>query len=103
MKAMTLSRACLAGGVLALGAALIWWWSTFSDVVTYGYISWSEAGRCLATDSDLCALAKKLCLGAHPRGAAAYLAGSFWVAFALLSVGALTQGAPRQDRSEDAA
>jgi hypothetical protein len=91
---IALSRAFLAGGILALGAALLWWWSTFSDVVTYGYLSWFEAGRCLASDSGLCTLAKKLCLGAHPRGEAPYFAHAFWIAFGLLSLSALTGRAP---------
>jgi hypothetical protein len=86
---MGISRVFLFGGSLALAAAVIWWWSTFSDVVQYGYLSWFEAGRCLASDSDLCALAKKLCLGAHPRGSTPYFAKAFWIAFGLLSASAV--------------
>ena len=64
---MALPKLMLAAGAVTLAAALVWWWSTFGDVVQYGYLSWSEAGRCLVRDSDICALAKVLCLGSHPR------------------------------------
>ncbi len=86
---MAISRALLAVGAIALCSALAWWWSTFSSVVSYGYISWFEAGRCLVGDSDLCSLATKLCFGAHPAAYAPYAAKAFWISGALLSASAL--------------
>ena len=67
---MTLSEALLlAAGATVLVAAIGWWWTTFGDVIAYGYLSWTEqAGRCLVHDSDICALAKMLCLGSQSRG-----------------------------------
>jgi hypothetical protein len=64
---MALSKLLLAAGATVLVAAIGWWWTTFGDVVAYGYLSWTEAGRCLVRDSDICALAKMLCLGSHPK------------------------------------
>jgi hypothetical protein len=43
---MTLSKLLLGAGVAVLVAAIGWWWMTFGDVVSYGYLSWIEAGRC---------------------------------------------------------
>ena len=63
---MALSKLLLAAGATVLVAAIGWWWTTFGDVVAYGYLSWTEAGRCLVHDSDICALAKMLCLAAIP-------------------------------------
>jgi hypothetical protein len=75
--------------IIVTAAAIYWWWRTFGEVVGYGYLSWPEAGRCLIHDSDICALAKALCLGSHPRALIAYAAAAFWIGVALLSVGAL--------------
>ena len=71
-------------------AALAWWWITFGEVINYGYLSWKEAGRCLVQNSDLCSLAKALCLGAHPRFVIAYWASVFWIAVIALSASLLT-------------
>ena len=65
-------RSRLTPALLALGAATIlsaiaWWWITFGEVVRFGYLSWREAGGCLVQNSDICSLAKALCLGSHPR------------------------------------
>ena len=84
---MTVPRVLLAAGAATLAAALVWWWGTFGDVVQYGYLSWREAGRCLVRDSDLCALARALCLGAHPRALTAYWASAFWFGLGALSLG----------------
>ena len=78
--------------LLILATALVWWWWTFFSVVGYGYLSWSEAGLCLVSDNDICALAKALCLGAHPQGIVAYGAGAFWIGAALLSTSLWTAG-----------
>jgi hypothetical protein len=83
MNRPTLVLAALGGATIA--AALVWWWTSFGAMVGYGYLSWSEAGRCLVRDSDLCALATKLCLGAHPRVFIAYWASAFWIGVAILS------------------
>lgn len=71
---------------LITAGALVWWWRTFGEVVGYGYLSWTEAGRCLVSDSDICTLAKALCSGTHPRDFLAYWTSAFWVGFALFSL-----------------
>ena len=82
----TLALRALAGlAGIGLAAALFWWWWTFDFVVGNGYMPWSEAGICLVRDSDICALAKALCLGSHPRAFASYQAAAFWIGAALLS------------------
>ena len=85
-------------GVLALAAACGWWWRTFGEVVRYGYLSWSEAGRCLVSDDDICSLAKALCLGAHPRDFYAYGSAAFWIA-ALVASASLFLGLMRPAES----
>ena len=82
----TLALRALAGlAGIGLAAALFWWWWTFDFVVGNGYMPWSEAGVCLVRDSDICALAKALCLGSHPRAFVSYQATAFWIGAALLS------------------
>ena len=82
----TLALRALAGlAGIGLAAALFWWWWTFDFVVGNGYMPWSEAGICLVRDSDICALAKALCFGSHPRVFASYQATAFWIGAALLS------------------
>ena len=98
---MVFSRAFLVAGGMTLASALVWWWSTFNQVVWYGYISWFEAGRCLVGDSDLCALARKLCLGAHPSAYTPYAAKAFWIASALLSSSAILSHGPASIRNKD--
>ena len=83
-------RWLLAVGAAIVFAALIWWWMTFGDVVRYGYLSWREAGQCLVRDSDICALARVLCLGAHPRIVIAYWTSAFWIGLGVLSLSLLT-------------
>jgi hypothetical protein len=87
---MALPRLLLAAGAMTVAAALLWWWATFGDVVQYGYLSWREAGRCLVRDSDICALAKVLCLGSHPRSLIAYWTSAFWLGLGVLSLSLLT-------------
>jgi len=91
-------RWLLAGGAAIVFAALIWWWTTFGDVVRYGYLSWREAGQCLVRDSDICALAKVLCLGAHPRIVIAYWTSAFWLGLGVLSLSLLAPSLPREAR-----
>jgi len=79
-------RALIVASSLGLAAALFWWWWTFDYVVVNGYMPWSEAGVCLVRDSDICALAKALCLGSHPRAFTNYGATAFWIGAALLSI-----------------
>ena len=87
---MGIPKLLLAAGAAIVFAALIWWWTTFGDVVRYGYLSWREAGQCLVRDSDICALAKVLCLGAHPRIVTAYWTSAFWIGLGVLSLSLLT-------------
>jgi len=96
MTRMALEKILLAAGAAIVAAALLWWWTTFGDVVRYGYLSWREAGRCLVSDSEICALAKVLCLGAHPRLLIAYWTSAFWIGVGVLSVSLL---APRRPAS----
>jgi len=93
---MALAKLMLAAGAVTLAAALFWWWATFGDVVQYGYLSWSEAGRCLVRDSDICALAKVLCLGSHPRTLIAYWTSAFWIGLGVLSLSLLTPHSQRE-------
>ena len=87
---MALSKLLLAAGATVLVAAIGWWWTTFGDVVAYGYLSWTEAGRCLVHDSDICALAQMLCLGSHPRSLMAYWTSAFWLGLGIVSISLLT-------------
>jgi hypothetical protein len=41
-------------------------------------------------DSDICALAKVLCLGSHPRALTAYWTSAFWLGLGVLSLSLLT-------------
>jgi hypothetical protein len=89
MRAALVALACRALVVissLGLAAALFWWWWTFDYVVVNGYMPWSEAGVCLVRDSDICALAKALCIGSHPRAFISYGATAFWIGASLLSM-----------------
>jgi hypothetical protein len=87
--------ALLSIGGAILFAALAWWWITYGDVVGYGYLSWREAGACLVGNSEICALAKTVCFGAHPRLIVAYWSSAFWLALAILSASLLTGGRAR--------
>jgi hypothetical protein len=86
--------------LLAIGAATLvgsvaWWWLTYRDVISYSYISASEASTCLVGDSDICRLARALCRGAHPLTLVTYRAAAFWIGLALASASltALARGA----------
>jgi hypothetical protein len=87
-----------AAGGLTLCVALAWWWLTYREVVGYGYLSLREAGQCFVANSDICSLAKALCLGDHPRALVGYWTSAFWVGAILLStslIGADRAGAAR--------
>ena len=87
---MSIARVMLAAGAVVVAAAFVWWWTTFGDVIQFGYLTVREASQCLVRDSDICALARALCLGAHPRALAAYWASAFWIGVGLLSLSLLT-------------
>ena len=72
-------RALTPLALIITAAAVYWWWRTFGEVVGYGYLSWPEASGCLIRDSDICTLAKALCLGSHPRALIGYAAIGFWI------------------------
>lgn len=91
MRRTTPALLLITGGAILI-AALAWWWITYGEVVGYGYLSWREAGACLVGNSDICALAKALCFGTHPRLIIAYWSSAFWVALAVLSVSLLAAG-----------
>jgi hypothetical protein len=93
---MAFARLLLASGIAIVAVSLIWWWTTFGDVARYGYLSWGEAGRCLVRDSDICTLAKALCLGSHPRTLVAYWTSAFWLGFGVLSISLLTAQSRRE-------
>jgi hypothetical protein len=61
----------------------------FGDVIACDYLSWPQAERCLVNDSDICALAKMLCLGSHPRALVAYSTSAFWLGLGIISIGLL--------------
>jgi hypothetical protein len=85
-----LALALLAIGGLTVLTAIAWWWVTFGEVVRFGYLSLPEAGACLVRNSDICSLAKALCLGSHPRLLIAYWTSAFWVGVAAFSISLIT-------------
>jgi len=84
-----LGRALCAGGCVVIAAALAWWWITFGEVVSYGYLTWGEAGNCLLRSSDICSLATALCLGSHPRLLVAYWSSALWIGLIAISASPL--------------
>jgi hypothetical protein len=84
------SLALLATGAVILAGSLAWWWLTYRDVISYSYISASEASTCLIGDSDICRLARALCRGAHPLTLISYHAVAFWVGLAAASSSLMT-------------
>ena len=85
-----LTPALLALGGVTILTAIGWWWITFGEVIRFGDLSWREAGGCLVQNSDICSLAKALCLGSHPRLLIAYWASVFWLGIIVLSASLLT-------------
>jgi hypothetical protein len=80
----------LATGAIILAGSVVWWWLTYRDVISYSYISASEASTCLVGDSDICRLARALCRGAHPLTLINYRAAAFWVGLAAASASLMT-------------
>lgn len=87
-----LGRALGVGGCVTIAAAIAWWWITFGEVVTYGYLTWGEAGNCLLHGSDICSLATALCLGSHPRLLIAYWSSTLWIGLMAISASPLLGG-----------
>jgi hypothetical protein len=87
---LRLTHALLALGSATVVGAIAWWWITFDDVIRFGYLSWPEAEGCLIQNSDICSLAKALCLGSHPRFLIAYWASIFWLGVVIVSASLLT-------------
>ncbi|HXX03866.1 MAG TPA: hypothetical protein VEJ37_05985 [Xanthobacteraceae bacterium] len=85
-----ISGALVGTGGMVVILAIGWWWITYGEVIGYGYLSWPEAGRCLLQNSDVCSLAKALCLGSHPRVLIAYWTSFFWFGLILFSASLLT-------------
>ncbi len=85
------------GGVIA--AAIAWWWLTYQDVIRYAYLSSKEAGYCLVGETDICALARALCRGAHPLALINYSSLSLWAGVLVLCAGLTVDGwqKPRPD------
>jgi len=77
-------------GILTILLAIAWWWITYGEVVGFGYLAWREAAGCLVQNSDICSLAKALCLGSHPRVLVAYWTSAFWLGVIVLSASLLT-------------
>jgi hypothetical protein len=92
---LSLTPALAALGSATILGAVVWWWVTFGQVTSYGYLSWREAGGCLVRGSEICRLATALCLGAHPRFLIIYWASVFWFGVIILSASLLTAGRTR--------
>jgi len=87
-----IGRALLLAGTAVVVAALAWWWITYGEVVKYGYLSWREACDCLVWNSDICSLAKALCLGSHPRVLVSYWSSALWLGLIAVSASLLLAG-----------
>jgi hypothetical protein len=96
----------LASGLVLLGAAVMiaalgWWWLTYRDVIQFAYISVHEAGYCIVGETDICALARALCRGAHPLAIATYASLSLWLGFGLLCIGLVIDGWRQPEGDDD--
>jgi hypothetical protein len=89
------------GGLIVI-LAVGWWWITYGEVIGYGYLSWWEGGRCLFQNTDICSLAKALCLGSHPRVLIAYWTSIFWFGAVLFSASLLAIRPARNAHDEAA-
>ena len=78
----------LGAGGAGVVAGLSWWYIVFRPVLAGAYLKYTDALTCVATTTDLCALAQALCLSQHFLGITHYSTSLFWVAAALLSGGA---------------
>ena len=75
-----------ADGFATLVLAVAWWWFTYREVIGYGYLPASQAGYCLVGETDVCALARAICRGAHPLDIASYSSIGLWIGFLVLCV-----------------
>ncbi|RKP53612.1 hypothetical protein [Pararobbsia silviterrae] len=82
----------LGAGGLSVAVGLAWWYIVFRPVLNATYLKYSDALTCVATTTDLCALAQALCLNQHFLGITRYSTSVFWMATALLGAGALASG-----------
>ena len=95
-----------ASGLVMLGAAAMvvafgWWWLTYRDVIQFAYVSAREASYCIVGETDICALARALCRGAHPLTIATYSSMSLWFGFGLLCIGLVVDGWREPDGDDD--
>ena len=88
------------GGGIFIATAVAWWWVTYRDVISYAYISSKEAGYCLVGETDICALARALCRGAHPLAIIDYSSLSLWGGVLLLCSGLTLDGWRKPERSD---
>ena len=95
-----LASSLLVLGAAAMVAALGWWWLTYRDVIQFDYLPARQAAYCLVGETDICALARALCRGAHPLDLVAYSSAGLWVGFGLLCIGLIMDGW-RQPAHED--
>jgi hypothetical protein len=73
-----------AAGVIALAAALGWWWLVFQPMIVTAGMPVSMALPCLVQNSDVCSLAQVLCKQPHFFEVSRYFPAAFWTAFVLL-------------------
>jgi hypothetical protein len=76
-------------GVVAVAAAIGWWAILFPTVVDNTGLTWSEALPCIASNSDICALAMALCGAHHLFGLQQYSPSLFWAGILLLGASLL--------------
>jgi hypothetical protein len=96
-----LAAALIVLGVAAMLLALGWWWLTYRDVIQFAYVSAREASYCVVGETDICALARALCRGAHPLAIATYSSLSLWAGFSLLCIGLVIDGWRRPAGDDD--
>jgi len=78
-----------AAGVIALAAALGWWWLVFQPMIVTAGMPVSMALPCLVQNSDVCSLAQVLCKQSHFFEVNRYFPAAFWTALVLLSAAPL--------------
>lgn len=89
------------GGIATLVLAIAWWWLTYREVIGYGYIAPREAGYCLIGETDICALARALCRGAHPLDIEDYSSIGLWIGFLVLCSGLVLDGWKRAGEEKE--